>query len=943
MKATDQIELKFVKDITEKLKVFEEKHGWIDYIIAPFIVTVILLVIYGIKGVYPFGPNTIAYYDMPTNTVTGFSTFWDILHGKTGLFTAWNIPMGVAAYGGIINFFRPVNYMFLFTARDRILYDMSFYLIFLLILCALTMSVYYKKHFTDTTGTVCAGVLYALSGYVIQYYTNIEFLNFVFIFPLIVWTLERLIKEHKFITFTVLMTIVTTWNIQLVFMIYVYILFKSFFLIDGLEDNDKGCALRLLAASVILSVAMVMAIQLPNTMILGKSSRVGLSTGFDYVGQMRNVYCEFRTHKYFIMYGCEMGLGALLLLFFKGPKALKKYKSNIFMLLILGIPILHEGINKLWHLGSYKHFPVRFGYMLVFEFILFMGEFISNGEPVKIKYLSKVAKILGFAMIPFIAYVLYGYFDQFTGQGIHATDAYASYWVFLLTLTGAYFLTFIMETGQSRKGALILLAIVQAFCGCYGLIAPKSGNADSFRTRYVLNSIALKNQFGDVRDFGQRIKGDPTYYESNYSRITNQPAVSYWSYAVSPDTEAELHDNLGYDGQQSYLMDTGGTVFSDALLGVTRYASNGEPDNVLYTKEGGKDCLYRANFTMPLGMVTKEPIEDNEDILLKYHNDLFKSITGIDETLIDISSASDHINDTKKMDDVDVNEVNKKLDAEKLRIHGDIDPLYGDTYAVSEDGEKAAGTAQTSNVVVNVKEYDLTVSVKGRSAVYLDLNGTITAYVVIFVNDRPLLLDSVISYGNFNYPNDLRNRILALGSYEDTDINLKIYTEAENIDNLEIGLLDLDTLRRGIEAVGKNQKLEYVFSKNSMHITGKTATDGMLFLPFGYINGWRAEVNGVKTEVKPYINNAFIGIEVPEGDVDITLSYRPKGLFAGIALSVAGILLFVLLILFMKRGGIKGWKYEKLADKIFIYGYMAVFLLFLFAMYIVPIYIKMAL
>ncbi len=942
MKATDQIELKFVKDITEKLKVFEEKHGWIDYIIAPFIVTVILLVIYGIKGVYPFGPNTIAYYDMPTNTVTGFTHFWDLLHGKIGLFTSWYIPMGISSYA-LNGFLVPVNYFFLFISRDSILYSMSFFLIFVMSLCSVTMSVYYKKHFLDTTGTVCAGILYAFSGYSLQYYTNIDFLNFVMIFPLIVWTLERLIKEHKFIAFTFLMAIVTTWNIQLVFMIYVYILFKSFFIISGLEENDKGRALRLLAASLLLSVVMAMIVQLPNTMVLGKSTRASLSGSFDYVDQMRNVYSEFRKHKQFIMYGCEMGLGALLLMIFKGPKDLKKYKSNIFMLLILGLPILHEGINKLWHLGSYKHFPVRFGYMLVFEFILFVGEFISNGEPVKIKYISKFAKILGFAMIPFIAYVLYGYFDQFIDQGIHATDAYASYWIFLLTLTGAFFLAFIMETGQSRKGTLILLVLIQAFCGCYGLIAPKTSNRDNFRIQYVLNSIELRKQLGGTADYCQRIKSDPADYESNYTNITDQPALSYWSYSVSPDTEAEMHENLGYDGQQSYLMDTGGTVFSDALLGVTRYASLHEPDKMLYSEEDGKEGVYRANYTMPFGIVTKDPIEDSKDILLKHHNNLFKSITGINETLIDISSASEYLTETKKMNVEDVYDVNMKLDAENSLMHSNVNVLDDEPYATSEEDKEGKDEVDTGEVIVNTKEYDLTIPVKGRSSLYLDLNGTLDTYIVIFVNDKPYLVDSVISYGSYNYPNALRNKILALGSYEDTNINLKIYTEAENIDNLEIGLLDLDTLRRGIEAVGKNQKLEYVFSKNSMHITGKTATDGMLFLPFGYINGWRAEVNGVKTEVKPYINNAFIGIEVPEGDVDITLSYRPKGLFAGIALSVAGILLFVLLILFMKRGGIKGWKYEKLADKIFIYGYMAVFLLFLFAMYIVPIYLKMAL
>ena len=76
LKATEQIEFKALNRIIDKLKEFDEKHGWIDYLIAPVIVTIILLVVYAIKGVYPFGVNTIAYYDMPTNGMALYSWLW---------------------------------------------------------------------------------------------------------------------------------------------------------------------------------------------------------------------------------------------------------------------------------------------------------------------------------------------------------------------------------------------------------------------------------------------------------------------------------------------------------------------------------------------------------------------------------------------------------------------------------------------------------------------------------------------------------------------------------------------------------------------------------------------------------------------------------------------------------------------------------------------------
>ena len=53
--------------------------------------------------------------------------------------------------------------------------------------------------------TVCAGILYTFSGYVLQYYTNIPFLDFVILLPIVVYALEQLLTEHKYLPFSVMM------------------------------------------------------------------------------------------------------------------------------------------------------------------------------------------------------------------------------------------------------------------------------------------------------------------------------------------------------------------------------------------------------------------------------------------------------------------------------------------------------------------------------------------------------------------------------------------------------------------------------------------------------------------------------------------------------------------------------------------------------------------
>ena len=146
MKVTEQIEFKAFEKATERFKELEKKHKYIDYLISPIIVMVILLTVYAIKGVYPFGRNTIAYYDMPTQYVQFYSNAWDILHGKVGLFFTWYFGLGSANAAGLGNFiYFPTNLFLYFTSRDNILYSLSFLLMLNMILSAYTMSFYSIK------------------------------------------------------------------------------------------------------------------------------------------------------------------------------------------------------------------------------------------------------------------------------------------------------------------------------------------------------------------------------------------------------------------------------------------------------------------------------------------------------------------------------------------------------------------------------------------------------------------------------------------------------------------------------------------------------------------------------------------------------------------------------------------------------------------------------
>ena len=60
-----------------------------EYFIAPLITMLIVLIVYAVKGVYPFGDRSIAYYDMPIQYVPLYHHTFDVLHGKAPAFLDW--------------------------------------------------------------------------------------------------------------------------------------------------------------------------------------------------------------------------------------------------------------------------------------------------------------------------------------------------------------------------------------------------------------------------------------------------------------------------------------------------------------------------------------------------------------------------------------------------------------------------------------------------------------------------------------------------------------------------------------------------------------------------------------------------------------------------------------------------------------------------------------
>jgi uncharacterized membrane protein YfhO len=99
-------------------------------------------------------------------------------------------------------------------------------------------------------------------------------------------------------------------------------------------------------------------------------------------------------------------------------------------------------------------------------------------------------------------------------------------------------------------------------------------------------------------------------------------------------------------------------------------------------------------------------------------------------------------------------------------------------------------------------------------------------------------------------------------------------------------------------APGKVELVKY--EPNNVLLNCKTAQGAFLYASEAFYPGWRAYVDGQRTEILR-ANLAFRAVKVPPGEHTILFRYVPISFYAGLVLTVIGLILSGFLILRERR------------------------------------------
>lgn len=835
------------------------------------ICVVLMSAVFAIKGVWPFGAGNIAYDDMAQGTLPIYYHLYDWLHGDKAMAFDWYTGLGT----NIVNSgtFTPLDLILCLFSRDNLLYGIGILIIAKVAASAATAKYVFDKLFPEVHGIwhISFSVAYAMSTYSMFYYTNSFWLDFVVIFPLVIYGLKRLLADNKPLLYILFFGYTLYLSVYIGFMVTLAVFFLSglylFLICEKGKRAQRTCMLGIgTVAGALLSAwhSVPMAVQTLSSKRLEtsfddstKSSPLLEILEVDHTAQFSS--------KLLLLVGLQL---AFLLAVIFIIRLMKEHKAEraLFVtgcVFILFTPVFLENTNLFWHGGSYVQFTMRYFFICVFILLTLALAYIKTyGETLFRPKSSFIRAVLLVASAVLTVVFVYA-------TARYALDEIKAVGFIILYAAGLpLFFVLLCQKKHITRAFCFVLGAVQAMGICF------AGVADSYEQKnedMLYNSPSYLEYCKEVSQTDTycgelgRIKNPDTSLNTNYPFILQTPALSNWTHNI-PKSIQDTAVLLGHSSQYTRILDSGGTAFSDGLLSVKKMVARNhyETTNRMLPLEHTENfTVYENTCALDIGLLGDKTI--TEDISgydmsdrFEFQNKLYRSFSQTDETLFYMASNS------------------------------------------GETSERISLTGLSESEVV------FRYTAGKNEELYLNVSNCPNKSLKIFVNGSWTLAPyyKQTTYGY--YPSQAVNGILPLGSFKENEtveisvrcINGEVY-EGESV---QVAYASLDKIA-ALNTLYKDTVTDISTEKSGLSLKfNNTYGEGrFLFLPITDDGGWKCTINGEKAEVSTAIGS-LVAIELPEGSGSLELHHSSPGLSTGIILSLAGLLLCIALLIMKKHG-----------------------------------------
>lgn len=832
------------------------------YFITITISTLILILIFLIKGIYPFGDNTLIYGDMYDQITAFYYHFYDIFHGNSSFLVDFTTSGGIN-FWGIFSYYiaSPFSFLLLLFKRENLYLAVSIVVALKAILASITClcSIRYFSH------KKCPGMLavllslsYAFSGYFFHLYQITPWMDAMYLFPILMIGLKKVIERKSPVLYIVTLSLSLILSFYVSSMGLIFILLVSFFYIYfQRRGKERKKSIVSLGISTALAIGISMFVMLPSFMQILASSRLDLS--FDSIfrsgiGPIQDKLVYFFSSSFLVV--------SFIFLLRGGKRYQTFLKWYLPSMVTLFLPYIVEPINRFIHFSSYASFPNRYGYITCYFLVLGSLYYFMNLD-VKNQKCNRIVPVLGIFLVTLCVLISSTVFHYEMIQKAISSLSFASgrvFWIllimFLIACTMVIFI-FLFLRNRYQYFFLLLVSLIQIFCSAYLYLGISDGQKTYRETYQVMHDFYTFHQKEDV----SRLKNNTSSLITNSGMVMGYPNLDHFTSLVDKNN---LHflKQLGYSSHWTKTYSKNGTLFADSILGNQYYLTKQKLDNEWYQFQvrSGKYNLYKLQEDLSFGYFTKDIDFQKENHTFSLQNKIYRAITGKDQDLFQV---------------------------------------FDDFHA--------------RNLDITTKEKRTLYKIKDLDAVnYLEIHVPVTEQSILYLEvfnsfqntDDQTLYEKMRIYVNnqlykAKYPLVTSNGCLNLGEYQDEDVFVQIeFLDDISLSYIEIGALPVSLMKSFIQEEKVDSNVKY--QRNQIVLDISSDKDGLFFIPVPYGEGYRATVNGKDVEVIPLYKH-FLGVKLEKGDNHVEFTYGPPGFKIGTMMSAISFLLAIFFIRFYEK------------------------------------------
>ena len=845
------------------------------------ILTIILYLIYlAIAKITPFGENSILKSDLYKQYAEFLAYYKDVLTGKGSLFMSWNMGMGNNFYTTFAYYLvSPLNLLVVFFSKENINTFIIITTLLKLILIYNSMIAFLEYRFKNKSrSAILFALAYTFSTYTIQYLFHIMWLDAIYILPLMCIGIEKYLKNNKISTFIIISALNMLFNYYLGF---ITILFSGIYFIVRLVEQEnitlksKIIKFTVFVIGCIISFGISMILFLPSFMqvkgtmkLQNRLVEIHKKEFLNYFNIIFNNHNQELEQQSGLIFSSTLTL-ILLPLYFTNKNISKKSKIlSALLIIFMALPVISPILNKIWHgMTTPNCFYYRYAFCLIFYINMIAYQEYINRDKISKKSLLIETAVFLLILLGEIILINHG---TWKNKNLQINSVIISSIVVISTII----LLFLQKSDKIRnkiskhiiKSITIVIFVIDIGISMHSYNTTNPDNYFTLKSVHNYDNVINRILPSETDRHQERIIFNPDDNSFNLSMKYDYSSIDYFTSSRNRTTLRNMY-SLGYNVQREtalWITSDSGDWFNYSLAGVKYIITreNLDNDNKIYGYEYrgkyGEFNIYETQNTLPFAYIVNSnqqqeeidnPFYEQTKNPFEIQNNILKSIQSSDSNYIEnISNEKSNIIKTDK------------------------------------------------NIVKTDKEYEITYNVEALQNISIALFSN--QNLELYKNNKKIFKD----YSNiWERETGIRQIVnLEKGQKYIFKITQKIEKYNSNNANIKIYVLNNHKIEKTIEYAKKVQTQKVTLEKDIVKINIKSDNEAYLTFQIPFDSGWRATINGQKTEIVK-MNGAFLGVKLQKGNNEIKLTYIPRYFKISALLSLINLILLLIVMCLEKR------------------------------------------